>query len=267
MGDQQKREQLSSKPWEGFANSRGSREEWSRKEAPFFRLKEHNGSGRPHVRYVSAPPPARRHTGKEDREHALPSSHASAAQLTLSPAASPATGAGCNMVKQALPQTLLTQPIVTGPSHPLFGIPQSLSAGPGVVQGVAQGVPVAAILRGSPLLVSSGTHLMAETPQQIHPGGPCVFSGAERLQRRQPKDAAAVSHRSASCSPTAPPVVVAQLPVLPLQHTPVVVQQLRQQPLLLRLVAATARRVNQRQPSGGEHFSIQDFSFDRRPGA
>ena len=44
-------------------------------------------------------------------------------------------------------------------------------------------------------------------------------------------------------------------------------QQLPQQPLLLRLVAAAAWRVDQRQPSGGEHLSIQDLSFDRRPGA
>ena len=44
-------------------------------------------------------------------------------------------------------------------------------------------------------------------------------------------------------------------------------QQLPQQPLLLRLVTAAAWRVDQHQPSGGEHLSIQDLSFDRRPGA
>ena len=44
-------------------------------------------------------------------------------------------------------------------------------------------------------------------------------------------------------------------------------QQLPQQPLLLRLVAAAVWRVDQRQPSGGEHLSIQNLSFDRRPGA
>ena len=44
-------------------------------------------------------------------------------------------------------------------------------------------------------------------------------------------------------------------------------QQLPQQPLLLRLAAAAAWRVDQRQPSGGEHLSIEALSLDRRPGA
>ena len=44
-------------------------------------------------------------------------------------------------------------------------------------------------------------------------------------------------------------------------------QQLPQQLLLLRLAAAAAWRVDQRQPSGGEHFFVKSFSFDWRPGA
>ena len=44
-------------------------------------------------------------------------------------------------------------------------------------------------------------------------------------------------------------------------------QQPSQQPLLLGLVTAASRRVNDRQPGGGEHLPIQNFSFHRRPGA
>ncbi|CDI73923.1 hypothetical protein, conserved [Eimeria praecox] len=255
------KEHLHSKPWDGAANSQAPREERGQKDARFSQSKQRNSSGNPHVRYASAPPPAGRHTGKAAREEFLPSS-GSTPPDTLSPVASPVNGGGRELTQQALPQAVLQQPIVIGPSHQVFGSPQLFAADPRLFQSApqlvhlphnalqgtpqaVQGVPVAAIPHGQPLVVSAGTQLVSKTPQQIHPGGHWVFSEAERLPRQQPAANASASHRSASCGPAGSSLVVAPLPLLPQQQTPIVVRNLRHQPLLVQQPQQQATFIHQ----------------------
>lgn len=263
----QKRGRLLPTGQDGVVNSREVRDGWNIREASISRSRQHYDSNKTHARYRSEPPPARPRPGISYQDPLL-ASNASAPQRILSSAAIPATQGGWNVLDQAPPQAMLTQPLtqpmVNTPSQLVFGNPQLVSTGSTVVQVVpqlvqeppnvlkgtlqmVQGATVPAVLSGSPSLVSAGTQQTSRTRQQVHPGHPWVLCGAGGLQRQQHLEPAATSQRSASCSPTGLSVVGAPLPLLPPQQTPIVVGQLRQQPVLVPQPQQLSNRIQQQQ--------------------